>query len=352
MRLIKNGIGISKLVIILLLLISFLLGAVLSYIWTMGFYAPSEFNIPSQTNLTIENVQFYTQSATFFIVTLLNPSYSPSKATVQQIKVETEDGLLHSIVSTTPPLPQDLARGESQTFKSVWNWGDYANQKIKVMAFIAEGSGATFETTAAFMNLTIAKVLFEPAVTVTRFNVTLESMNSPISLDIDKILVNRTEVGIRLPQTLPFTLNPNASVTFTLNRDWRDLQNKTVTVEVNTAQGYRALKPVSAPPPVVLTIENVVFNNATSTQHFNITVHNGAYSPASVNITDVTVSVQGTTVTITNISLIPSEPLQPNSSVIVVVYWDWSGYQGKSITVTINVNTSQGFIATTEAQIP
>jgi len=351
-RLAKKVMGISKLVIILLLLISFLLGATLSYIWTMGFYAPSEFNIPSQTNLTIENVQFYPGDATFFNVTVLNPSYSPSTATVQQIKVETENGLLHAIVSTDPPLPKDLARGESQTFKNVWNWGDYANQKIKVMVVITEGSGATFETNAAFMNLTIAQVSFEPAVTVTRFNVTVGSMNSPISLDINKILVNGTEVGIMPPQTLPFTINPNASVTFTLNRNWKDLQGKAVTVEVNTAQGYRARKTVSAPPPVVLTFENVVFNNATSTQHFNITVHNDASSPAPINITDVTVSVQGTTVPITNITRIPSGPLQPNSSVLLVVYWDWSEFQGTSVKVAINVNTSQGFVATTEASIP
>lgn len=78
MRLIHDIKGISKLVLILLRLIDFVLGALLSYIWTMGGYAPPEFHLPSQANVTIEKVELDVQNARFFNVTALNPSYSPS----------------------------------------------------------------------------------------------------------------------------------------------------------------------------------------------------------------------------------------------------------------------------------
>lgn len=145
MSLIKGTKGISKLALTILLFISFILGATVSYVWAVGFYTSSEFQLPSKTNITIENVHFPQENATFFNVTVLNPSYSRSKATVQQIQVQTEDGLLHNIVSTVPQLPKELAIGESKTFNTFWNWSDYTNQRIKVMVFISEGSGATTE---------------------------------------------------------------------------------------------------------------------------------------------------------------------------------------------------------------
>jgi len=140
MRLIRDAEGVSKIFLILLLLVSFILGALLSYIWTMGYYAPLEFHLPSQANITVENV-------TFFNVTILHPSYSPStNVEIEQIMVSTSDGLLHAPASTDPPLPYTLARGNSLTFKSSWNWTSYTAQTVNVIVMISDGSGATFPT--------------------------------------------------------------------------------------------------------------------------------------------------------------------------------------------------------------
>lgn len=344
--------GISRLAVLILLIISFILGGMLSYIWTMGFYATSEYNLPNKTNVSIEGVQFSVEDPTYFNVTVLNPSYSPSNATIQEIKTQTTDGISHDIPSTSPLLPRDLKAGQSETFRSDWNWGNYTDQEIKVLVFVVEGSGATFETRAAFMNLTVANVIFEPSITVTRFNITVETMNSPVKVDIDRISVNGLEASVMPPQVLPFTINPNESVAFTLNRNWIDLQNKTVAVRVDTLQGYTAVKTVLAPPPVSLIIEGVVFDNTTSTQHFNATVFNEEFSPAAVNITHATVQVRNGIVTITNITKIPSGLLQPNFSMLLMVFWDWAEYQSTSTNVTINVHTEQGFTATKEVEIP
>lgn len=344
--------GISRLVVLILLVIFFILGGMLSYIWTMGFYAPSEYNLPNKTNVSIEGVQFSVEDPTYFNVTVLNPSYSPSKATIQEIKTQTPDGISHDIPSTSPPLPRDLEAGQSETFISNWNWGNHTDQEIKVLVFVAEGSGATFETRAAFMNLTVANVIFEPSITVARFNITVETMNSPVKVDIDTISVNGLEASIMPAQVLPFTINPNESVAFTINRNWIDLQNKTVTVRVDTLQGYTAVKTVLAPPPVSLIIEDVVFDNTTSTQHFNATVFNEEFSPAAVNITHVTILVRNETVTITNITREPPGLLQANSSILLMVFWDWTEYETTSTNITINVHTEQGFTATKEVEIP
>jgi len=146
MWLIHDVKGVSKLIFILLLLVSFIVGALLSYIWTMAYYAPLEFHLPTQSSITIEDVGFPTENTAFFDVALLNPSYSPSNVTVEQIKVSTNDGLLHNVTSTLPSLPSVLAPGISQTFRAYWDWGNYKGQTVYIIALVSGGSGPTFQT--------------------------------------------------------------------------------------------------------------------------------------------------------------------------------------------------------------
>jgi len=147
MRLIHDAKGVSKLFFILLLLVSFIVGALLSYIWTMGYYAPLEFHLPSRTNITIENVDFSSvENVTFFNVAILHPSYSPStNVEIKRIMVSTSNGSLYTTIDTDPQLPQQLARGSSLTVRSFWNWTNYTGQTANVIVLVADGSGATFE---------------------------------------------------------------------------------------------------------------------------------------------------------------------------------------------------------------
>jgi len=236
MRLIHDVKGISKLILILLLLVSFIVGALLSYIWTMGGY----YNLPSQVNVTIEKVDFYAENATFFNVTLLNPSYSPSAVAIEQILVATNDGLLHKVTNILPSLPSTLNPSDSQTFKAYWNWANYTGQTVNVIAFVAEGSGPAFQKITPFMNLTIASVNFDPAVSATNFTVTAQSTGSQTFMNITRITLNGEDIDVS--PLLPYTLNVNASATFTLNRAWSDLQGENVTVNLETLQGFTAHK--------------------------------------------------------------------------------------------------------------
>jgi len=147
MRLIRNALGISKIVLILLLLVSAIVGGVLSYMWTEGYYQSKGFRIPETATIIITDVTFDPQDPTFFDLTLLNPPFSISSASVAQIRVSTEDGVLHGITAVTPSLPVELSIDESKTIKCIWNWTSYTDENVDILVFLAEGSGATYQTT-------------------------------------------------------------------------------------------------------------------------------------------------------------------------------------------------------------
>jgi len=353
MSLIHEVKGVSKLILILLLLVSFVIGAILSYIWTMGYYAPQEFHLPNQANVTIEKVEFYSENATFFNVTLLNPSYSPSNVRIEQILMSPGEDMILNATDTVPSLPHELAPGSSQTFKAFLNWGNYTGKTVNVMAFVTDGSGATFQKRTPSMNFTVASIDFNSGVSVAHFNITVQSMGSPTRVHITKIFVNGEDVSnVTSPALIPYTLNPNGTVTFAVWRNWIDLQDKDVTVTVQTSQGYTAYKTRRAPPPVVLSIIGVTFPNATiSTSHFNITILNTMVSPTDVDISEVTVSIGGNVTKIQNWTAYPSPKLQRNVPVIIVCVWDWISYRGQ--VATISVFTVQGFkVASLPTTIP
>jgi hypothetical protein len=317
----------------------------------LGYYGPWETRLPSNSNITIENVKFDVRDATFFNVTVLNPSYSPSNVRIEQFLISTVSGILIGADAAVPSLPYALSPGSSQTFKVYLNWGNCTGQIVNVIALVSDGSGATFHTTApAFGNLAIISVDFYPELTVNSFNVTVTSAQSTVPVDITTIKVNGSKVTTVTPP-LPYRLEPNSSITFKLEQSWNDLQGKTVSVELDTLQGYMVYTTATA-PSVVLTVTSLVFN-ATDTSHFNVTVHNDAASAAKVDITKVMVYLGGENVfSVTDVSPALPQSLQPGSDVLLTCSWDWSSYQGQSVTVTVTVQTTQGFAVSGEAAVP
>ena len=242
MRLIRNAIGISKLIIILLLLISAIVGAVLTYMWTEGYYQSIGFRILETATVTITNVDFDSHDPTFFNVSILNPSISPSSVTVTQIMVSTEDETLHSVTAVTPPLPVELSISKSKTFKCIWNWIDYTGEDIKVHVVIADGSGSNLEKTIPLVKLTITDVIFDSTISLTSFNVTVQnSASSAIDVDVARVIVNvnetTEEINVTNPE-LPYTLTKDSTVTFMCSWNWTTYQNMTAEVTVHTQQQF------------------------------------------------------------------------------------------------------------------
>ncbi len=361
MRLIQNTRSVSKLILVLLLVISFLIGALLSYIYTMGFYVSSEFKLPSSSIITIESVEFSEQDTSFFNITVLNPSYSPTSANIIRIVARTtDDNKVHEISDASPALPHLLKPGVSQTFRCSWNWANYTNIKlpytdapVEISVFLEDKTGAVFEVRKPYVILLISEVKFNSTVSVNHFNITVESLNSSATyVNITSISVDVANItsGMVTP-SLPYELAPgDPPAMFQILWNWTDYQGESVTVGVHTLQGYIHHRATRLPSPVNLTITDVAFN-VSDIDHFNITVTNAQSSPTHVDITEIAVSVNNeSSFNITDWNALPSSRLEQNSSVLLFCTWNWDAFRGKNLKVT--VLTRQGFLVSKSTTIP
>jgi hypothetical protein len=237
--------GISKLMFIILLLAALIVGATLSYVWTMGYYASKEYQLPEKTSISIEAVEFSAQNTTFFDVVILNPSYSPSSVNITQIAIST-GGVLQN-VEVLPSLPYSLSIGSSLTFKGLWNWANYTGQTIKVIVFVAEGSGATVQAEIpSYVELTV-EAYFDSSISLQHFNVTVRNAETSVTyVNITKLTIDGETILFKnitvnsVPVSFPYSLNSNQSVTFKCEWNWMNYQGKSVKVTVWTLQGYTA----------------------------------------------------------------------------------------------------------------
>lgn len=363
MRLTRNPTGISKIILVLLLLMVFILGAVLSYVYTMGHYAPSEFRIPEKSSITIQSVEFSKQDTRFFDVTVLNPSYSPSDVNITRIEARTtDDNKVHVTAETVPPIPFLLRRGHSQTFRATWNWANYTgirlpytDRPVEIRVFLTDGRGVILELKRPLTRLVITEFGFNQSMSVNHFNVTVENLgSSETHVNITAFIVEGNPLSTdKVTPRLPYTLNPGDSpVKFQCFYNWTGLMGQSATIGVDTREGYIAQETVPLPKPVTLNLSQALFNATISTQQFNITVTNYANSSTYVNIDRITVAVsQQAPQNITQWTAYPSTMLNTNKSVLIVCTgWDWSRYVGQPLKIT--VYTTQGFIVSKETQLP
>jgi len=352
MRLIRNVRGISRLWLIFLLLSALVIGALMSYLWVMGWYVTLRVRPPGTTVVDVESVGFNPQNTTSFNVTLLHPSFSRSDyAFVTRLLVLTRDGVVDDL-DVEPSLPYKLPVTENKTFEVRWNWANYTGENIGVVVFVVDGSGATFQAQTPFVNL-VVDANFNSTISVNRFNMSiLNSELSATDVNVTSVAINGETVPPQNltingePISFPYALPRNESLSFTCLWNWTNYQGRNVTIAVQTLQGYvRYYTPPTLPPPVILEVAGILFDPADPT-HFGVTVRNGEESPTRVDITKISVTMEnGTTREITEASPTLTSPftLHPNSSETFVCSWDWTNYQGRNITIT--VYTLQGFVA-------
>lgn len=242
MRLVQSIRGISKLMFVLSLLVALIVGATLSYMWTMGYYASPEFQLPKNPALSIETVEFSAQNTTFFDIVVLNPSYSPSTANIEQILVLTKDGRLHDVEFS----PRTLETGGLETFRVLWNWANYTGQTLKLIIFLAEGSGPTQKASLPYVGLTV-EAHFNSSISTQHFNVTVRNDEASATyVDIKNLTINGVTISSEnvtmngKAVAFPYFLNSSQSAVFTVAWNWTSYQGKSVTVTVETLQGYTA----------------------------------------------------------------------------------------------------------------
>jgi len=355
MRATRDLRAVSRLTLLLLFLVAMVLGALISYMFVIGYYVSIGFQVPTGTSVTIAGATFPAQNATMFNVSLLNPSYSPSNATVKQIAVVTGDNAFHEVSDVDPPLPHKIKPSESRNFTCSWDWSNHTNENLKVIVFIDEeqGSGAAFQVKTPLMNLTIMEVQFNATISTLHFNLTVQ--NSELSatyVNVTTITVTTDSLMTMRDETppLPRTLNPNSSVTFQCPWNWTDYRSKNVTIGVRTSQGYRAHFTTVTPHRIILNITDILFN-LTDTAHFNVTVKSDPRTSIPVTITGMNVTLgNGSVVGVTQLTPALPYSLQPNASVTFLCSWNWTTYQGQNVTIT--VYTQQGYVVIRNQTIP
>lgn len=344
MKLAQNIKAISRLSLILLLLISFVTGAFLSYLGAIGPIIELGIRIPDDPSVAITSVSFTSQNTSYFNLTLLNPSYSPSKTNIITILTLTEERKIHTVTAVDPSLPYELLDGYNQTFQCFWDWANYTGQIIGISAFVEDGCGPTSVGVAPFVGLPITDVDFNSSVSMTSFNLTVQGHeNSTTYINITDITVQtKTLKAEKVIPPLPYTLNPNSSITFKCLWDWTDYRNASISIVVNTLQGYFSNTTYLTPNPV-LEVKDTFFNE-TDINHFNLTLRNSELSPSYLNISEITLTLENKTIVeINGTEIKPSLPytLYPDSSTTFEIPWNWTTYRNKI--VTLSVHTLQNY---------
>jgi len=351
--LLRDTKGISTLSLIILLIVSALVGAVLSYLWTVGYYVEMEFNVPEGITITITNVTFSIEDSTHFNVTILNPSYSKEDANITGIAIISTVNDVETIYDVNPwtvepSIPYPLIRGETVTFKCIRGWGAFAGQIIRVIVFLQDASGATFPYKTSIVELEIVEAQFDVAATIERFNVTIKnSAESNIPLNLSRILFDYSVIpnqNITIQNenaTLPQQLLPgqNKTLVCTWNLWKTGALGSSHTITAQTLQGYStSYETETLPHSVSLNITDVTFN-ASDVGGFNVTVSRLDSSSYNVIINRITIT-NGTQI-FENVTIIGDTILGPNSTILIQCLWNWGAFKDQEVKIT--VYTTQGF---------
>ncbi len=352
MGLIGNKRGLGSLSLLILLVASAIFGGLLSYLWVTGYY---EFlNIQVGPALSITDAHFSDQNTRSFNVTVLHPTHSniTGDAHIRQITVSTvSDGIVHNVTTVVPSLATPLPKGESQNFRCSWNWANYTGVTVRIDVSVTEESGGSREFQTPLVDLRVVAVDFNATVSVTQFNVTVESGTaSETYVNVTKVAVvaNGIEQNVTIITPTPWTIESGETQVFTCDWNWLGYPNTDATIVVHTLQGYRVDSVQATPFPPTLDATDIIFDVADTSQ-FQVNITCTSASPIHVTIGGITVAIGNVTLqqwTVENgTQLEPALPymLNSNTSVTLMCPWDWTNYRDQSVTVIID--TLQGLPA-------
>ncbi len=334
-----NRKGVSTLILILLLLISAVVGGIITYIFTIAPFI----EVPERTAVNITNVYIDKENATSFKISVLNPSYSTTNATITRIAINLKgQSQLYDITETDPQIGNGITLQRSEILNITCSkvgkdganvtWGEvageFAGKTITINVFSPDALAANIEATLPNTKLDLLKMDFDPKVSFRNFNVTVMNPNSEINLTISKIIVSEIELkeNETSPQ-LPKTIAINETVEFMCNANWHDLGN--TTLKIYTQEAYIFSEDLTL-QTVHAEIQKLNFNED-STDHFNVTIFNFPESSNYVNVTRIVTILENET-TIQNDY--PSVSMMPNSTFTFMFNWSWKEYRGKNINVT------------------
>ena len=335
--------AVSTLLTILLVLAAAILGGFISYMWAIAPF----FATPTNVNLSITSANFPLDHANYFVVTVLNPSYSSSGTNITSISLTTPNGTnVLNVTNSDPALPVFLNIGASVSIQCNLDWGAYAGENLTVTVTPQIGIGATFTVTPSFVQLT-ATAYFDPSATVESFLVIVQNnASSAINLTLSGVSIDGTDI-LDLSATLPQVLGIGNSTSITCFFDWQGYVNPDVVVQ--TQEGYDAEVIGQVNASVSLQITDIQFNQANS-DSINVTLLNSPDSTLSVDVSNITIAYgTNSTDVITGANSTGALPytLDVNESVTLMCTWNWSSESDRNMTISVTAYTSQGFASQT-----
>ncbi|MEM2420015.1 MAG: hypothetical protein QXL38_03405 [Candidatus Bathyarchaeia archaeon] len=351
--------GTSKITLTLMMLISAVIGGIISYTFTIAYYA----KIPEETTLTITQIRINPENVSSFNITVLNPSYSPSDANITRIALSLKTGTeLYEVVETNPSISKGLKIriGESADITCLTvrkgntdiSFGELINtfpgETILVHVFAEGFQASNKEVTLPNVKIKVTPN-FEEQIreSIEYFNLTIENQQQKLSLNLTiteiNLQIHNTAFSLNTTPSLPFILRPNTAKRFQCNFNWEGLRDLNITLNVKTKEGYEASYVTSKLPGAELCIGDISFDYD-DTGRFNITVTSDKASTATAYITKVNLTLPDGTVKTINTTWplnVSPLPVFPGRSVTLTCIWNWSTCRSEVITVI--VCTKQGY---------
>ncbi|MEM3665446.1 MAG: hypothetical protein QW222_00005, partial [Candidatus Bathyarchaeia archaeon] len=282
--------AISTFILILLVLLSMIIGALLSYMWVLSnFYLEPE----NTVGVVITEVNFPVNHGDYFNVTVMNPSHSPSDTNITEIYLTIKgDPHLYRVNETDPEkFPIPLQRGSVKTIKCIMNWGKFAGEIITVHVSAFNASGATRSSETKFVKLE-AEAYFNAAISCKHFNVTVRNHEkSAINLTLIRFYLDEKPVE-NMSISLPRIIMVNETLDFQCFVDWQGRENPLVLIE--TAEGYNCEIKNDVSSTVILQVTDVTFNELNPNE-LNITIFNSANSATSVDVSNIVLTYYNNT---------------------------------------------------------
>lgn len=347
----------SRIVFALALILALITGAVLSYMWVVGYYFSLELKIPEKPTISISSFKVSANDPTFFNVTVLNPTFSPGEAVILGVSVLVSETGAYKVLSTEPPIPSGgyrLKAGASETFKCFWAWSNYTGQSINIMVFVKDGSGAVFTATLPLVAIEIENLEFNPSYGET-FNISIRnSEKSAVSVDLENInvIVDGSAYNVKSEPPLPINLNPGGLLNLTCKWNWTAYQGRDIMVIARTSQGYIGRRGSIIPVYAVFNISQVTFDpNNTSYFNFTISLMSFHESLTALNVTEVMIRLKNGSI-LKPSKITPNLPyiLEASSAATFTCEWDWASHAGEEVTIIIN--TIQGYSLSFKHMIP
>jgi len=341
MSLKKRTKAVSNLLLIILMIVSAILGGIVSYMFTIALFI----ELPEETALAITGVYFDAENATAFTVSVLNPSYSPTAANITKIALSLKgETQLYDVIKTSPSIQNGtiVQKGEVKNItclnilkgKANVTWGRFAGEfagKTVIVHVFAEGySAANMEAKIPFVKLKVVDLQFNSLVSFKKFNLTISSdVQSEVNLTIKQILVSGVSDLVLISPTLPYVVT-HEPVQFVFNGSWHGIVKAILTIY--TEEGWIFTRDVEL-SRVQAAIRDIVFDE-NYTDRFNVTIINFAESANHINVAKFFITLDNETkITIEDPEYLKVQ-IPPNTTRTFLVNWTWANYRGREITLS------------------